>query len=183
MSKNLLNLLLIIGSFSLYFLVIKPVYTGTGGVMQPEQSVQNLRTLNGQYTTTLSEAESLMNQAKTLHAQYAKISNEDKAKMAIMVPESIDKVRLLSEVYGIGEDAGFALNDLSYGEGGSASTAKGVATISFSVKTTYPRFKALMNNFEKSMRLFSIETVTFSSSGKEDELTNYEVKLQTYYLK
>lgn len=184
MSKNLLNLFLIILSAASYFLVIKPVYTGVGGIMQPEQSVQSLRTLNSQYDSTLEQATGLMSEAETLRSQYSRISAEDKAKMAIMVPESIDKVRLLSEVYGIGQAAGFALNDLTYSESNSSSAgSRGTVNISFSVKTTYPRFKALMDNFEKSMRLFSINSVSFMTGGKEGELITYQVKLETYYLK
>lgn len=183
MSKNLLHLLLIISTFALYFVVIKPLYTGAGGVMQPEQSIQRLQLLNRQYDDTLSQADSLFSQAETLRAQYSKITDADKAKMAIMVPDSIDKVHLLSEVRSVGEDAGFALSDIMYTEVGNALDSKGVVSISFSVKTTYPRFKALMDNFEKSMRLFSVDSVSFSSPGKEGELTTYQVKLLTYYLK
>lgn len=183
MSKNLLNLLLFILSFALYFLAIKPLYTGVGGVIQPEQSVQKLRMLNAQYDDTLRKAEDLINQADGLKKQYESVTPKDKAEMAVMVPDGIDKVRLLSEAHKIGEEAGFALNDLSYSEGGNPSTGKGYASIAFTVKTTYPRFKALMDNFEKSMRLYSIESVSFNPNGKEDELTSFQVKLQTYYLK
>jgi hypothetical protein len=183
MSKNLLYLLLISASFALYFIAIKPLYTGAGGVMQPEKGIKDLRTLNSQYDDTLSRADALMNQAESMHAQYSRVTEEDKAKMAVMVPDSIDKVRLLSETLGIAMDAGFALNDLSYAESGGVLGGKGGISLSFSVKTTYPRFKVLMNNFEKSMRLFSIESVSFTAPEKETDLTTYQVKLQTYYLK
>ena len=183
MSKNLLYLLLIVASAALYFLAIKPLYTGVGGVIQPEQSVQSLRLLNSQYDDTLSQAGSLVSQAKTLSAQYDRITNEDKIKMSIMVPDSIDKVRLLNEVRAIGQDAGFALTDLSSGEGLSSQNGKGTASVSFSVRTTYPQFKVLMNNFEKSMRLFSIDSVSFNAAEKEGDLTTYQVRLLTYYLK
>lgn len=166
----------------MYFLAIKPLYTGEGGIIHPAQSVKALRSLNSQYDGTLKNAESLVNQAKTMRAQYSAISPEDKAKIAVMVPESVDKVRLLSEVYGLGEDAGFSLDSLSYTDGGSIA-GKGIVNISFSVKTTYPRFKVLMDNFEKSMRLYSIEGVSFVSPQKEGDLITYQVRLKTYYLK
>lgn len=182
MSKNLLYLLLIIASGAIYYEVIKPVYTGVGGVMQPEQSVQTLMSLNSQYDTTLSQAEDLVSQAQKLRNQYNNISPEQRKQMEVMVPNSIDKVRLLSEVDGLAKSAGFALSDLSYADGGS-SNGKGVAAISFSVKTTYPRFKILMDDFEKSERLFSIDNVSFTAPEKEGDLTTYYVKLDTYFLK
>lgn len=183
MSKNLTNLLLLTASFALYYVVVGPLYQGGGGVFDFGQSIQSLRTLNSQYDGTLSQAETLITQAESLRDQYNKVTVEDKAKMSIMIPDDIDKVHLLSEVYKIGEDADFALKDLTFSDGLSTISGKGSVAVSFSVKTTYPRFKELMNNFEKSMRLFSVESVTFTAPTKADELTTYQVKLQTYYLK
>lgn len=182
MSKGLLKLLLLSATVATYLLVIKPLYSGVGSVFVPEQSIKSLQLLNQQYDGTLAKADELVNQAQELRKQYEKISAEDKAKMEIMVPSSIDKVRLLSEVQGIADQSGFALTNLTFGEGVGMSTNRGVATISFSVKTTYPRFKEFMNNFEKSLRLFSIDSVSFNAP-EDGDLTNYQVKLQTYYLK
>lgn len=183
MSKNLLSILLIIIPVVLYLLVIKPVYTGVGGVWQPTQSVKDLSTLNEQYSATLDQAETLASQAMELEKEYQSVSQEDRDKMKIMVPDSIDRVRLLNEVSLMGTRLGFTLNDLSYAEGSSLAAGRGSATISFTVKTTYPRFKDLMDNFEKSLRLYTIQSVTFSAPEKEGDLTSYQVKLDTYYIK
>lgn len=183
MSKNLLNLLLVVATVAVYLMAIKPLYTGQGGIVQPEQSVKDLMTLNKQHDEALEKAESAMSQADSLKAKYERVSDEDKAKMAIMVPDKIDKVRLLSEVLNVAQDAGFFLSDLSYSEGGNASGGKSAVTVSFSVKTTYERFKALINNFEKSMRLYSVDSVSFTSPEKEGDMITFQVKLQTYYLK
>ena len=164
-------------------MVIKPLYTGMGGIMQPEKSVKDLMKLNAQYDEAISKAESIMDQSKSLKSQYERVSDEEKKKMTIMVPDSIDKVRLLNEVLGLARDAGFLLSDLSYSDLGVLPGGKSGAAISFSVKTTYPRFKSLMKNFEESMRLYSIDSVTFSAPEKESDLTSYQVRLQTYYLK
>ena len=47
----------------------------------------------------------------------------------------------------------------------------------------YENFKKLMDTFEKSMRLFSIQAVSFTAPEKDGDLTSYDVKLQTYYIK
>lgn len=183
MSKSLLNLLLLASTFALYFLLIQPVYTGVGGVWQPAQSVESLRTLNAQYDETLSQANDLYGQAETLRGQYSRISNDQKTKMAIMVPDSIDKVRLLSEVHSIAVQSGLTFNELSYSDGTALPNGRGSAGISFSVKTSYPQFKALMDNFEKSLRLFSIQNVSFATGEREGDNMTYQVKLETYYIK
>jgi hypothetical protein len=183
MSKNLLNLLLIVTVFAVYYLVIGPMYKGTGGVWQPTESIPQLKSMNAQYDVTLAQADTLYNQAQTLRAQYANVSAEQKQKMELMVPNSIDKIRLLDEVDAIGKETGLALDSLSYAEGASATAALSAASVSFIVKTNYPKFKELMDNFEKSLRLYSVQTVTFSAPTKEGDLTSYQVKLTTYYLK
>jgi hypothetical protein len=184
MSKNLLNLLLIVTVFAMYYLVIHPFYSGTGGVWQPSTSIQSLQDMNTQYDVTLAQADSLYTQAQTLRAQYANISDEQKQKMQMMVPGSIDEIRLLDEVQGIGAQTGLYLDNLSYSEnGGGAVSSLGSAGISFTIKTTYPKFKELMDNFEKSLRLFSIQNVSFSASEVEGSPLSFQVKLSTYYLK
>lgn len=182
MSKNLLNLLLVVVTFAMYFLVIGPLYKGTGGVWQPEQSIKSLREMNSQYNVTLEQAESLFAQAETLKNQYSKISEEDKAKMKIMVPDSIDKVRLLSEMVNISSITNMPYSDLSYSDG-TNQPGRGSATISFSVETSYPKFKEFIDAIEKSMRLFSIQNVSFAAPEKEGDPIKFQVKLETYYMK
>lgn len=183
MSKNLLNLLLIVATVAVYMLAIKPLYTGQGGVIQPEKSIKDLSNLNSQYDNTLEKAGSLVDQANDLRSEYDAVSPEDRAKLAVMVPDKINKLQLLDEVGRIAEEAGFVLNELSYSEIGSSAPGRGSASISFSVKTNYVQFKKLMDTFEKSMRLFSIGNVEFNVPEKEDELTTYRVRLETYFLK
>jgi hypothetical protein len=182
MSKNLLSLLLAIASFAVYYLIIGPVYKGTGGIWQPEASIQSLKELNKQYDETLMQAEGLLGQAEQLQSQYSRISDDQKSIMRVMVPDSIDKVRLLSEVSNILLQSGFSPRELSYSDGSTVG-GRGSASLSFSVRTTYPKFKELMDTFEKSMRLFSIQNVTFSASQKESDPTSYQVKLETYFIK
>ncbi|MEZ0208848.1 MAG: type 4a pilus biogenesis protein PilO [Candidatus Paceibacterota bacterium] len=185
MSKNLLNLLLIVTAFAVYYLVINPLYTGVGSVWQPSSSIKSLKDMNVQYDTTLAQADGLYNQAQTLKAQYTNISPTQKEKMELMVPNSIDKIRLLDEVQGVGKERGLYLENLSYSEGGTniGALTLGSVGVSFTVKTSYPKFKELMDDFEKSLRLFSIQSVSFSSPEKEGDLFLFQVKLITYYLK
>lgn len=183
MSKNLLSLLLVVATFAVYYLAIGPLYKGTGGVWQPEQSIQSLQVLNKQYDETLAQADGLRSQAESLKADYTRISDEQKAQMAVMVPNSIDKVRLLDELSNVLEDAGFSSKDLSVSDGITQNPGMGSASVSFKVKTNYTTFKQLMNTFEKSLRLFSLQSVTFSAPEKEGDLISYDVRLETYYLK
>lgn len=183
MSTKLLNLLLLVGSFALYYVVLNPLYTGEGSVWQPEQSISSLRNSNSQYDQTLSQVESLFKEAETLKKQYNNIADDVKRKMSIMVPSGIDPVRLVSEVSNVANETGLSLNDVSYSENTNTAGGRGAYTVSFSVKTTYTKFKELMRNYETSMRLYNVLTTSFNVSETDSTLINYQVKLETYYMK
>lgn len=183
MSPKLLNILLATAAFALYYVVLNPLYSGSGPVWQPEQSISVLRDLNRQYDETLTQSDLLYKQAESLRIDYTKIGPDARQKMSMMVPDSIDPVRLVSEVSNIANQAGLALNDVSYAQNVSNDPLSGSYTVSFTVKTTYPLFKDLMHNYETSLRLFSIQNVSFSPPQKEGDLATFQVRLSTYYLK
>ncbi len=184
MSKNLLNILLAVASFALYYIIINPLYTGRGSVWQPQYGLTTLRSTNTQYDDTLQQAESLLQDAKQLSAKYKSISQETKDTMKVMVPNQadMDPVRLVSEVDSIAARTGLSISDLNYSEGQVIGN-RGVYTISFTVKTTYTKFKELMRNFETSLRLFTIQSVQFSVPETDGNLIVFQVKMDTYYIK
>ncbi len=183
MSPKILNTFLLIASFVVYYVVISPLWNGTGTVWSPERGITELRSLESQYRDTVSQAAELFNKGKELRSQYEAIDEETKLKMAQMVPASIDPVRLLSEVNNIAAQSGIALTGVTYSEGGAADKLRGSYDIAFTVKTSYPKFKEFMRNYETSLRLFTLQSVTFSAPDKADDLINFQVKLRTYYLK
>ncbi len=183
MSPKLLNTLLIVLSGTLYYLLINPLWTGSGPVWSPANGVADLRIKNAQYKDTVAQAGGLFNKGKELRTQYEAINDVTKKKMTQMVPSVIDPVRLLSEVENIANKAGVALTGVVYSEGVSPDSLRGSYDISFIVKTTYPKFKEFMRNYETSLRLFTLQSVTFTASEKVDDLINFQVKLRTYYLK
>ncbi|MFA6608436.1 MAG: type 4a pilus biogenesis protein PilO [Candidatus Paceibacterota bacterium] len=183
MSKNILKLLLAVGSFAIYYVFINPLYTGIGGVWQPTQSVKSLRDLNTQYTETLNQADVLYTQAQSLSSQYNSVSDDTKQKTKLMVPDSVDPIRLLNEVSNIAGQTGVALSDLNYISNPLVMGNYGIYSVSFSVTTTYSKFKELMHNYETSLRLFTIKNVTFNVSAKDSSLIDFQVKLETYYMK
>lgn len=181
MSKNLLTTLLIVVTFSMYYLVIRPLYSGVGSIWQPEKSIQSLKTLNKEHDTALLQAEDLASKAKNLEDAYKKVSSSDKEKMAVMVPSSIDKVRLISEIHTVASGIGVSLGEISYSE--TTLQSKGTAVVTFTVKTTYEKFKELLDLYEKSLRLLAVKGVTFTTPEKAGDPVTYQVRLETYFMK
>lgn len=183
MSPNIFKLFLIVLIASLYMIAIKPLYTGVGTLWAPDQSVTALKQLNGEYDAILAQAEALVSQADKMRGEYVKVDTTTKEKLAVMVPDTIDAPRLVNEVNAIAEGAGLSLTDLTYSQSSTADPLRGSYVVSFGVKTTYARFKELMRLYENSLRLFSIQLVSFSAPLKEGDPVNFQVKLETYYLK
>lgn len=183
MSPKLLKLLLLVLTFTIYYLVISPLYTGKGALWQPEKSIGALRDLNAQYDQTLSQADDLYKQAEQLRREYAAIDETSKQKMLKMVPKSIDPVRLLSELNIIAAASGISLGGVSYSDTAKEINLAGGYQLSFTIKTSYQKFKEFMSNYENSLRLFTLHSVAFSAPEKETDLISFQVRLTTYYLK
>ncbi len=183
MSKNLFNLFLVVLSFAIYYLVINPLYTGVGSVWQPDQGVTALSTLNSQYDDILIQASSLSTTAKGLEEKYISIPEDLKQKMGIMLPSSVDPVYLVSEINSIANKNNLTLGSISYNEKASPAGVLSSYVVSFSVKTTYDKFKAMMHDYETSLRLFTIKGVVFTVPEKEGDLIPFQVNLEAYYLK
>lgn len=182
MPKKQLNILLLLISFFLYYVFIGPLYKGTGGVFSFGEGVSTLKNKNAEYDSALAEADRLLQDAKEKVTAYQKISEQEKTAMKIMLPESVDKIRLLHELNTISVTTGIPLKDLMTSENQAQADGKGVVNLSFTTKTTYARFKELMSVIEKSMRLYSVKSVSFSAPDEGDLIT-FNVTLETYYLK
>lgn len=165
-------------------MVINPLYTGDGSIWQPEKGIVSLRDSNAQYDAAIAKVKTLSEQADALRGQYEAVSPEVKERMATMVPESIDPVRLVSEVNTIANKSGLIIHDLTYSEIPAPTIgAKGSYAVSFTVSTSYVRFKELMRNYETSLRLFTIKSVAFNAPVVEGENINFQVRLETFYMK
>jgi hypothetical protein len=184
MSPKLLATFLLLSSGVLYYFVISPLYTGVGDLWTPAVSVVSGRQQVIQYTQALNRANDIVAEADALRNDYKKISEEDKQKINIMLPASIDRTRLLSEMVNMTNTIGVTVKDMNVSEGvAPASGEPGMFNVSFGLTTSYPRFKELVRKFETNLRLFRLESVTFSQNEKDQEAISFTVRFSTFYLK
>lgn len=178
MTPKLLNILLLTLSYVLYHYFVGPLYTGDGtGLWSPgENNIKSLRALNSSYTATIDEANKLVSQAKILQKQYDSYDEATLHKLEIMVPDKVDTLVLLDELNRLMSDSG-PVDTLGVKDKGN-----GEYQVSFTVYTTYTKFKQFITYWEKSMRLFSLQTVNFSPGKKEEEVVKFTVEFTTYYM-
>jgi hypothetical protein len=179
MTPKLLNILLLALSWFLYSYVVNPLYSGTPSFLfEQGQSFKNLVQKRNAYDKTTEEVKKLILQSSAAKNFYENISETDRKNILVMVPISVNDIKLMSELTDIGLRSGVPIENMGIKDKGA-----GVYSVSFSVVTTYTNFKRVIAIWEKNMRLFTLESVTFTPGKTEEEPIKFNVDLSTYYMK
>lgn len=194
MSPKLLNILLILIPVVIYFGYIDPFYTGQPGIIwTPETSISGLQAKNVQYFDALHQVELVKSGMEKLSKDYLAIDEVSKEKAIMLLPDSINDVKLRNEVVAVAAKAGIAISGLKVDKNTTQLFSKDLEgySVSFTMKANYSTFKKFMEMYEKSMRLFILDSVKITKTErKEGEITeeepdmlNISVRSLVYYLK
>ncbi len=180
MSPKLLNILLIVSSYVLYFYIAVPIYTGAVSILLTpgENNIKSLIEKKEKYVLANESIETLITEAKSIQGKYDAFDQATKDKIMIMIPESIDNIKLLSELTRIANENGITLDSLSVKEKGGGEYA-----VNLTMMATYSQFKEFITYYENSMRLLALQSVNFSPSKNETDEYKFSVEFLTYYLK
>ena len=182
-------LLLLIGvSIAVFVTVINPRY----------KEVQKIKTDVAGFNSRLSAAEALKSGREELINKYNSISKADLDNIKILLPDSVDNIRLIIQLDALATKNGLSsLRDVQYetlksdqgvsAPGANVSVQKpyGEFTMSFSTTGPYKNFLSFVSDLESNLRLVDVLEVKFNPSlaaNLVDNL-NYTVKLKTYWLK
>lgn len=198
MSPKLLNILLILVPTVLYFGYIDPLYSGNSGFLySPEKNITALRNENIQVADNLIQA-NLVNDAITkMIKDYKSVDPAIMNKASLLLPDSIDDIRLRSEVLTIANKMGVGLTGLKVETITDSSMSADLVgyKVSFSITSQYETFKKMMTSFEKNMRFYIVDNVAIARQEKKKEdsslLTDSEdamalsilVSFRVFYLK
>jgi hypothetical protein len=200
MSPKLLNILLVLTPTVLYFAYINPMYTGEPGlVFTPEKSIPVLKSESVLRTNALNQFALIESEVNKISKDYKSIDDETKAKVTMLLPDTLDSIKLRNEVVSIANNAGIALTGLKVTNSvkGFQSKEVGSYAVDFSAKGHYSTLKRLMETYEKSMRLFVLDSViiqrakkkdkdvdpSLADSGIDDETLTMIISYRVYYLK
>lgn len=187
MSRELKIVALILGSIALYYYGITVIYNGGSDILgNHHEGIIATRSLSKDYDATLEQAKSISGRATDLKNRYGRVSSDDKEKMNIILPDTIDSVALIDEVNTIFNKSGFKISDINYNRG----VYGGLPGYSMLISTrgTYESFKNLVHNLETSMRFYTIKSISFSVPDKKDEkndpnILDFSLKIETYSFK
>ena len=178
--KNTTAIVVIIISIALFYTYIMPEY----------DKIQVLRTNLADYESIIQNVSSLANKRDELLVKYNNIPGAEINNLTKTLPDYIDTVRLamdfdnISAKYGISIKSFQVLNTNNSNTtiaDATASKAYGATTVSFSFVTTYNNFRSFMKDIEQSLRIIDVKSVSFTSS--DNGLNEYNVSIQTYWLK
>ena len=198
--KTVLSIILLIAAGLLYFF-----FTAEKLAVLKERQIEVQK-----YETALQNAKKLDARIDALLKAQNSISEADREKMRIMLPDNVENVKLIIDfdnlLQSVVSDRGtinkyksaegsikkIAIENPKIvqstglqGESGVESSKLGVATLSFGVSLTYGDFMEFLRRIEFSKRIMDIDSVEFSTpTGTEtDPVYNINMVIKTYWLK
>ncbi len=184
--RYLFLLILIGGSIGVFVTVINPRY----------KEVKAMRTDVASFSSRLETAQKLKLSREELIARYNSIPKADLDNLKILLPESVDNIRLIIQLDSLATKNGLSsLRNVQYdtskaeSKDASATAQKtyGEFTMSFETTGQYKNFLAFISDLEQNLRLVDVSTVTFGQGGGADrgisDSLRYNVTLKTYWLK
>jgi len=178
--KAFFALILIALGVGLFFVFTDPHY----------QNIKNLQLQAADYNQALTQSKVLLAQRQTLSDEYDQIDPTNLDRIAKLVPDSVDNVRLIIDINGIAARRGMTIKGIRIaGASGTSDTSigpdnnpYGSISLTFDVTAPYPEFKQFLEDLEQSLRIVDITSLSFTSSDKNDQY-DYTVTLRTYWLK
>jgi hypothetical protein len=140
------------------------------------------------YLDTIGSIESKKDELLT---KYDNISQDYRDNINTVLPDSLDFIRLVSELDSVAANYGISIGKMT-----SRETSKSVgstvenaqpekiynsAAVGFSFTTSYDNFKSFMSRLEKSLRILDIKSVKISEGEKGTY--SFDVEFETYWLK
>jgi hypothetical protein len=180
----------------LYLGVFKPLYLGQPGIVwTPEFTIGGLQASDVQYQNTINLVEDVKRKMEKINKEYLAVGTTTTNRVETMLPDSINPIRLQNEVVSIANAAGVSLQGLTIKEDGKLPVpGTGAYLITFTMKARYPVIKAVLEAYEKNLRVYSTESFNIDRQDPEGlsdlELKNFDkealvaaVSYKVYYLK
>jgi len=186
----ILPIIIFLLSIGMFFGYVNPNYKGGSGYIEDDYStygVTQLRDEFAKYGESLTSSQKVLVKEKSLVDKRNSISVDDMNRLAKLLPDNIDNLKLILEISDIAAQRNLSIKNLSVGttikktDTISDSTPYGTVSLSFGVNATYDSFLNLLRDFEDNLRIIDVSDVSFSSS--ENGFYDFNFTINTYWLK
>jgi hypothetical protein len=175
--STIVSIVLILASFGLFFGYFDPTFG----------KIKEARVEKLEYDRALTKSEELRAERDKLLKKYNAIAPVDQDRLAKLVPDNIDNVRLIIDIDEMAKTYGMRIRNFKADASqksdtiGKDSGAYGTLKLSFSTTASYTTFLAFLHDLERSLRLIDVVSVSFLPN--DAGLYDYNVSVKTYWLK
>ena len=175
--NNLISLIVIMASLGLFFGYIDPTYS----------KIKNHKAETVEYDRALNNSKDLREERDKLLLRFNEIPELDRDKLAKLLPDDIDNVRLIIDIDEMAKEYGMRIRNFSASTVekketiGRDNSAYGTLAVSFTTSASYNTFLAFIRDLERSLRVMDVNAISFAAS--DNEIYDYSVDLKTYWLK
>jgi len=182
--KKYLPLILIVISIIIFFLFIDPQY----------EEVQRLNKQKRENDNMLQLSQGLQRRRDLLQASYNNIGTEERRQLEKLLPDTVDNVRLVSDINSIAEQYGISISNIDVSKDSvnpdkttnvstnvERTTDVGTITLGFTVTSTYEVFINFMRDLEETLRVVDIKSLNIRQG--QGNFMVYEVIIDTYWLR
>lgn len=185
-------LLIIAASVGVFVMVILPRYS----------TVKTGRADIETYKANLATAQQLQESRNALVAQYNNIPKADVESVKVLLPDSVDNIRLIIQLDSLATKNGLStLRNVDYNptegvpaaqnprtvDAKAAQNPYGEFVITFETVGQYSNFLTFLSDLEQNLRLVDVTNITFTpmAEGSQSAASGmtYKVTLKTYWLK
>lgn len=160
--------------------------------------VGELRAEKAELAEALDRAVELRQVAGRLRTEYYSFTELERERLARLIPDNVDNVKLIIDINNIATRYGMTINDAKIETGQEAvedgqdpsirlidnptgAISQGTVDIAFTVTGPYEVFRDFLGDLASSLRLVDVKAVSFKAAPEGDY--QYSVKLSTYWLK
>ncbi|PIR44927.1 MAG: hypothetical protein COV10_02140 [Candidatus Vogelbacteria bacterium CG10_big_fil_rev_8_21_14_0_10_51_16] len=178
MTRYLLPIFLVVVSFGLFFGFTSPVLT----------DIENARAKSAELESALANDRDLQTIRSEKLGVYNSFSDEELGRIDKALPNSVDNVRLIIDIDNLASKYNMAVKNAKIKTDergqetiGADTRGYGTVTLAFSVTGSYNDMRFFLRDLETSLRLVDVTSLSFSAS--EQDLNDYAIEVQTYWLK
>jgi hypothetical protein len=189
MTRYIFPIFVVLLAIAMYELYIQPLQRDIGRAYAKEAEVQ----------VALKEADTAQATLDEIAKKYESFPSDAEARLAEIIPEKIDPIRLLIDTTAFLEHNGFSAKSLAVSgdsSGGGEDTPQGsyqTHHIAFTLSASYDTFREFLHVLESSLALRDAANVSFSTApvgananegGRPESIIHtYSIQITSYSLR
>lgn len=191
-NKLIFSVVLLIGSFGVFYYFINPIYAG----------ITIKKETQAKYQEALKNADQIQERINTLQKAYDSYTEEQRNWVKKMLPDQFDEMEFVYELNQIAKKSGMLVEKISlkgkegYGpekDLGAIATQKlketslpGIQEVgaTFFLKGTYEELTDFLGRLETNLRVLDVNEINIATetSSENESLYQYKIMLDTYWI-